>query len=225
MWVAWGPWSACQRGLVAGITLTSPLGGSGLCSKAPAPCALASFATLLLPVPKSRTYMDGVSRQQGWGRWVGLDSAWWCPGNLGFGEVKRDIELPRRVYPSLLSVPSSSSGDSPGMRSTAGRQGNPKGNSAPATSSKQRRMRSIWKTSAPRLAMWETVCWGHSSGSEPLRSGSQGRAQQLCRMVPLATTGTRWPLGTRIPEPRLSLLQAQLQRRQIESVVCARPAL
>lgn len=191
------------------------------------PCLLCpgAHATLLLPVPKSRTHMDGVNRQQGWGRWVGLDSAWWCPENLGFGEVKREIELPRRVYPSLLSVPSSSNGDSPGTRSTAGRQGNPKGNSVPATSSKQRRTRRIWKTSCPRLVMWETVCWGHSSGAEPLRSGSKGKAQQLCRMVLLATTGTRWPLGTRIPEPRLSLLQAQLQQKQIESVVCARPAL
>lgn len=143
---------------------------------------------------------------------------------LGFGKVKQEIEL-LRVYPSPLSVPSSSSGDSPGTRSTAGRQGNPKGNSVPATSSKQKRMRRIWKTSSPRLEMWETVCWGHRSGAEPLRSGSKGRAQQLCRMVPLATTGTRWPLGTRIPELRLSLLQAPLQQKQIESVVYARPAL
>lgn len=184
-----------------------------------------AHATLLPPpLPKSRTYMEGVSRQQGWERWVGLDLAWWCPGNLGFGEAKQEIRLPR-LYPSPLSVPSSSSGGSPGVRSTAGRQGNPKGNSVPVTSRKPKRTRRIWKTSSPRLEMQETACWGHSNGAEPLRSGSKGGPQKLCRMALLATTGTRWSIGTRIPEQRLSLGQALLQQKQTESMVSARPAL
>lgn len=57
-------------------------------------------------------------------------------GTVGFGDKKCKNRLPESVYPSLSSLPSSSAGDSPGKISTAGRQGNPKVNSAPETSSK-----------------------------------------------------------------------------------------
>lgn len=133
--------------------------------------------------------------------------------------------LPETLYPSPSSLHSSSTGDSPGKRATAGRQENPRVNSAPETSSKQKRPRRILKTSFPKLEMWKTVCWRPGSGAEPLRSGSKGRAPGLCRMVLLATTGTRWAPGTLIPERRPSLLQGLLQQRQIESVICARPAV